>query len=916
MKLSDFRLSTRIAFIAIAFVAAGATTLLFIEDARLRDAYLRGQRVNLEGELQYQKLRLNRDITHLRQNVLFLSGTPPVSGIMRAVPNRGHGARDGDTREIWEARLLQIFSSFLAANPDYASLRYIGVADGGREIVRVDNRGGKIEVAPPAVLQAKADRDYFKATLGLRAGQVHLSEFNLNQERGAIERPYRPTLRAATPVFAPSGQIFGMVVINMDAIGLLEPVALDLPPGVLAYVANASGQYLLHPDERRRFEFEPGGKGDITSDFPFLKAIFDPRATEHFPFQAVAAREPKHYLAAERVHFDPDDPARFLLFAYHLPGAVAAQQIAAVPAGSITAGFLVLLLVGGVGLLVLRRVFAPLERIASAADTIAAGGRDVALPQNGIGEIGRLANAFDIMLARLSQREEDIRRANAELEQRVKERGCDLERAHRETEAALQLHKGVIDTAMDGFWIADEAGNLLTANQAYAGFSGYSVEELTQMHISQLEAKEKPGDTKAHIEKIIAHGSDRFETRHRHKDGHEIDIEVSVTFMHETRQFAAFLRDITVRKRMEEARLRESEERFRGTLEQAAVGIVHAALDGQFRQVNRKFCEIVGYDRDELIPMNFQDIIFPDDRDKNLRRHLQLLAGEISTYSIEKRCVRKDGSPVWTNLTVSLLRDAEGIPKYTIGVIEDISGRKLVEQQLHDLSAHLQIVREEEKASVAREIHDNMGGTLTALKMDVYWLADELSANREAAPLLERIGAMSHLLDDAVGVMRRVITELRPTILDDLGLQAALEWQAGQFQKRTGIQCCVSSLCTGGCKDDLDRTQTIALFRILQESLTNVARHSGASRVEIELRCEEGEIVLAIADNGRGLPEGHTIAPTSYGLLGMRERAEQLGGRIHFYSPPAGGFSVTVILPLLCCVHQKGEAEHDTHPDC
>lgn len=908
MKLPDLRLSTRIALIAITLVAAGAMALMFIEDARLRDAYLNGQRVNLEGELDTQKQRLIHDITRLREDALFLSKIHPVSGIMRATLDR-RSIVNGETREIWETRLQYAFSAFMAAHPTYLSLCYLGVAGGGREIVRVDNRAGKIEVALPAELQPQCGRDDFKAALRLRAGQVHLSEIALSRERGATAQPPRPELHATTPVFAPSGQVFGMVVVSMDATKLLDPIALDLPPGVLAYATNAVGQYLLHPVERRRFELELDGADNLAADFPPLGAMLDPRAEEHFPFQEAKTETSRHYLAAERVHFDPDNPARFLLFAYELPGEVAERQIAAVPAGSITGGFLVLLLSGGIGLFALRRTFMPLEQITEAAGKIAAGNHDVALPQGGSGEIGKLADAFRSMLAKVSQRE-------AELEQRVQERTGDLERSRREAEAALRLHKWAIDTAMDGFWLADMEGKLLTANQAYANLSGYSVEELARMHVGQLEAKEKSIDTQAHIEKIIAQGNDRFETRHRHKDGHEIELEVSVSFLPEKRQFAAFLRDITARKRMEEARLRESEDRFRGTLEQAAVGIAHAALDGSFRQVNRKFCEIVGYDRDELVRMNFQSITFPDDLDENLQCRQQLLAGEISTYSLEKRYLRKDGSLVWADLTVSLLRDADGIPQYTIGVVEDISGRKRVEQQLRELSAHIQTVREEEKASIAREIHDNLGGTLTALKMDVYWLADELSANGEAAPLLERIEVMSRLLDDAVGVMRRVITELRPTILDDLGLQAALEWQAGQFQKRTGIQCRVSSLCEGGCKDDLDRMQTIALFRILQESLTNVARHSGASQVEIELRCEKEEIVLAIADNGRGLPEVHTIAPTSYGMLGMRERAEQLGGRIFYYSPPGGGFSVTVTLPLRCCGQQKEGGEHDTHPGC
>ena len=219
----------------------------------------------------------------------------------------------------------------------------------------------------------------------------------------------------------------------------------------------------------------------------------------------------------------------------------------------------------------------------------------------------------------------------------------------------------------------------------------------------------------------------------------------------------------------------------------------------------------------------------------------------------------------------------------------------LAERQLRDLSAHLQNIREEEKAGIAREIHDDLGGTLTAIKMEIYWLARGLPAGKESAPLLDRIESMSQLLDNAVGVTRRVITELRPTILDDLGLLAALEWQAAQFQKRTGVECRVNCIKD---KENLDKQRSIALCRIFQEALTNIARHSGASRVEVEFRHDSNEVALSISDNGCGMPGGHVIAPTSHGIRGMFERVGQLGGKIKFNNLPGGGLNVAVLLPL------------------
>jgi len=217
------------------------------------------------------------------------------------------------------------------------------------------------------------------------------------------------------------------------------------------------------------------------------------------------------------------------------------------------------------------------------------------------------------------------------------------------------------------------------------------------------------------------------------------------------------------------------------------------------------------------------------------------------------------------------------------------------EVALSDLTAHLQTVREEEKANLAREIHDDLGGTLTALKMEIYRLAREIPESGKSKSLLDRIASMSQLLDSAVNVTRRVITGLRPAILDDLGLLAALEWQAVQFNKRTGIECRVNCIEDKG---KLDKQRSIVLFRIFQEALTNILRHSGASRVEAEFHHSDDKVALSIRDNGCGVPANHTIAPTSFGIRGMTERVEQLGGNIKFDSPPGGGFIITVVLPL------------------
>jgi PAS domain S-box-containing protein len=233
-------------------------------------------------------------------------------------------------------------------------------------------------------------------------------------------------------------------------------------------------------------------------------------------------------------------------------------------------------------------------------------------------------------------------------------------------------------------------------------------------------------------------------------------------------------------------------------------------------------------------------------------------------------------------------------------MISDITDRKQTEEQLQasreqlrSLSAHLEMTRENERKSMAREVHDEFGQILTALKIDLSSLAEGRDGERQL--LLEKTKSMGDLIDMAIETVRRISAELRPPLLDDLGLAVALEWQARQFEKRTQIKCDFSS----EPKDIvLDPDRSTAIFRIFQEALTNVARHSNANRVEATLVKEADRIVLTIRDNGRGIENKHIADPKAFGVIGMKERARFLGGEVRVDGARGKGTSVTVSIPF------------------
>jgi PAS domain S-box-containing protein len=224
--------------------------------------------------------------------------------------------------------------------------------------------------------------------------------------------------------------------------------------------------------------------------------------------------------------------------------------------------------------------------------------------------------------------------------------------------------------------------------------------------------------------------------------------------------------------------------------------------------------------------------------------------------------------------------------------------RKQMEEQLQALSARIERVREDERTGIAREIHDELGQGLTGLKMDVAWVERRLAGSESLSKdeLGRRLHAMSELIDETINQVRRISAELRPGVLDHLGLLAAIEWQAQEFQKRTAIPCKVSSNLG---EQKLGRELSTGVFRIFQEALTNVARHAEAARVTVELHRDGNRIELDVQDDGKGITDDAAKSPTSLGLLGLKERARHLGGDVTISAAKPRGTRVRLMVPIV-----------------
>lgn len=369
--------------------------------------------------------------------------------------------------------------------------------------------------------------------------------------------------------------------------------------------------------------------------------------------------------------------------------------------------------------------------------------------------------------------------------------------------------------------------------------------------------------------------------------------------LNQVRQRMARLEAADIERRRVEKSLDKYEKKFRELVNLLPQTIYELDKDDKFRFTNQVGFDTFGYDQQDIdAGINFYQLFIPEEREK-LNRNIQRIYNGSEVEGHEYTALRKNGTTFQALIYSSPIVYNEK-PVGLRGVVIDITDRKQVEQDLKDsrdqfrnLSAHLQSVREEERSYIAREIHDELGQALTALKMDLIWMNKRLTPGQ--IEIAEKIDSMFNLMDKTIQTIRRISTDLRPGLLDDLGLTAALEWYCEDFQNRTGIKC---NLRIKPAEMEIDQERSIAIFRIFQETLTNVARHAQANEVKADLRIKNHDFVMKIIDNGIGISDAQVNDPQNLGLVGLRERVYPWNGRIEIKGRPNKGTTVLVWIPL------------------
>lgn len=450
-----------------------------------------------------------------------------------------------------------------------------------------------------------------------------------------------------------------------------------------------------------------------------------------------------------------------------------------------------------------------------------------------------------------------------------------------------------------------EHGRFIAANDSFLKTAGYSADEVIGRTALELGLWPNPEERRVIMEKLRKAGTLRDVEVHLHqKSGsirtlllsiETIEIEGKPCYLH-------VASDITERKHAEEA-LRRSEAQYRRIVETASEGIWTIDQENMISYVNARMASMLGYAVEEMIGKSIFHFMEPAGEEIARQKIQRRREGISEQYDFKFK--RKDGTDVWTLLATNPILDDQGQYLGALAMVTDITERKSLEgklertnEELRALAGHLQSVREDERIRIAREIHDELGQVLTAVKMDLTMLSRRLGKKNETTGLQkiqQEVSEDINLVDRTIKSIRKIASELRPEVLDAAGLIPALEGHISEFQSRSGIRCSFEPEME---ELNLDIATSTGLYRIVQESLTNVARHSGASEIRVQLRQIDGEILLTVSDNGRGFSEDEISSKKSLGIVGMRERAILLGGEFTISSTAGKGTTLIIRIPI------------------
>jgi PAS domain S-box-containing protein len=476
-----------------------------------------------------------------------------------------------------------------------------------------------------------------------------------------------------------------------------------------------------------------------------------------------------------------------------------------------------------------------------------------------------------------------LSRMPARLQQKVAEQTAELERNEKRNRA-------IINALPDIYFVIDRDGRYIDFNNP-RGSELILREHIISRKMSEVLPEGIAAEAMIYLEKALNSGEVHTHSYQTLVKGETRSYEAR--YVAQTQSEVLVLVRDTTDSILAAEKVKESELKYRTLVEQASDGIFIADFRGNFIIINPAGCRMCQFTEAELLKMRMHDLAIASEIQAVPFKFAEILEGK--TVSSERKLVRKDGSVIEIEITAKIIG-----PDRFLSFIRDITERKKVEQELilsrenlRELSNHIENIREEERLHIAREIHDELGQQLTVLKMDVARIDKKLAD--EQAEMTADTQKILGLINKMVDTVRKISSELRPGMLDDLGLIEALDWYCHDFGKRFGLK---TNFISNIQETRFPKKLTIGIFRILQESMTNVARHAEASKVDVTFIQQHEQLILLIEDNGKGFDPQASREKKTLGIMGMQERAIMINGSYKVNSQPGKGTIIEVTVNL------------------
>ncbi len=630
-------LTTRLAVAMILLVAIAVSAVGWLSYRSLEQALLPRVLDRIETHSRFVASDLESNVSAARADITTFQGLAAVIGMMRARLNDGMDPVDHIPETVWRERLGNRLAAQLALKPSYSQFRFIGLDDGHREIVRVDRSGpdGTIRIVPEAELRRIGEMPYFLDTIKLAADGIYVSPIELNEENGVVETPYVPTMRIAAPVDAPDGRPFGIVIINVNMGPALDRVRSSVRKGEKAYVVDARGDYLIHPDPAREFGSQLGNPTNWQSDFPYLASLLGAR-------QSVARMVPDLYGRPSGVALAPAMLAggEWVAVLETVPNAVFMAPAAGIQFSTVAVGLIAVLCAAALAVFIAASLTRPIHRLTAAVEGVGRNDK-VPIPVDASGETGVLARAFARVMGEANAK-------TTALEREVQE--------HRRTEAARdhyaareRLFSAAVESSNDAIITKSLDGTITGWNPAAERLFGYTAAEAVGKNIELIV----PPDRKEEVRDILrrigwGERIEHNETVRLRKDGRPVDVSLSISPIKSPSGAiigaSKTARNITESKVAQRALRQQIEERRR-IFETSQDLILVTDSKGVLVQVSPSSETILGYLPEEMVGRNAIEFTYREDIDASYEEVRAERRGH-HTRNFNSRYVHKDGRVV------------------------------------------------------------------------------------------------------------------------------------------------------------------------------------------------------------------------------------------------------------------------------